>query len=110
MVVSLSIHHECFNNVTVGIKFSPYTDTLEGISKIIRRKSHYNKDAMDFVTIFMYPPPRLAVGFLVGWRSVSVNLIISHGIVGLPALIAGVALHGVDHTVLHLLHDAHMVA
>ena len=33
----------------------------------------------------------------------------AYGIAVLPAAIAGIALHGVDHPVLHLLHDAHMV-
>ena len=33
----------------------------------------------------------------------------AYGITILPAAIAGVALHGVDKAVLHLLHDAHMV-
>ena len=33
----------------------------------------------------------------------------AYGVAVLPAAIAGVALHGVDKAVLHLLHDAHMV-
>ena len=33
----------------------------------------------------------------------------AYGVAVLPAAIAGVALHGVDNAVLHLLHDAHMV-
>lgn len=33
----------------------------------------------------------------------------AYGVAVLPAAIAGVALHGVDHSVLHLLHNAHMV-
>ena len=56
------------------------------------------------------PPPKLAVGHLVCWSSVSVNLIISHGLVGFPALIARITLYGVDNAVLHLLHDTDMVA
>ena len=56
----------------------------------------------------MYQPP-IGGWFSVGWRSVTVNLVIPHGIMGLPALIARVALYGVDHTVLHLFHDTHMV-
>ena len=45
----------------------------------------------------------------VGRRPVPVNLIVAYGVAVLPAAIAGVALHGVDKAVLHLLHDAHMV-
>ena len=45
----------------------------------------------------------------VGRGAVPVNLIMAYGIAVLPAAIAGVALHGVDKAVLHLLHDAHMV-
>ena len=56
------------------------------------------------------PTSKLMVRILVRRTSVSVNLIMPHGIMGLSALIAGVALHGIDHTVLHLLHNAHMVA
>ena len=33
----------------------------------------------------------------------------AYGIAVLPAAIAGVALHGVDKSVFHLFHDAHMV-
>ena len=33
----------------------------------------------------------------------------AYGVAVLPAAIAGVALHSVDHSVLHLLHNAHMV-
>ena len=44
---------------------------------------------------------------MIGRCSVPINLIMPHGIMGLPALIAGVALYGVDNTVFH---DAHMVA
>ena len=51
----------------------------------------------------------MAAGFLIGWGAVPVNLIVAYGIAVLPAAIAGVALHGVDHSVLHLLYDAHMV-
>ena len=47
--------------------------------------------------------------FLIGRSTVPVNLIVAYGIAVLPAAIAGVALHGVDKAVLHLLHDAHMV-
>ena len=50
-----------------------------------------------------------AAGFLVGWGAIPVNLIMAYGIAVLPAAIAGVALHGVDKAVLHLLHDAHMI-
>ena len=57
----------------------------------------------------MYQPPILAAGLLVGRSPVPVNLIVSNGVAPFPAAIAGVALHGVDHPVLHLLHDAHMV-
>jgi len=51
----------------------------------------------------------MAAGFLVGWGAAPVNFIMAYGIAVLPAAIAGVALHGVDKAVLHLLHDAHMV-
>ena len=33
----------------------------------------------------------------------------AYGVAVLPAAIAGIALHGVDHPILHFLHDAHMV-
>ena len=45
----------------------------------------------------------------VGRSAVPVNFIMAYGVAVLPAAIAGVALHGVDKAVLHLLHDAHMV-
>ena len=45
----------------------------------------------------------------VGWGAIPINFIMAYGIAVLPAAIAGVALHGVDHPVLHFLHDAHMV-
>jgi len=32
-----------------------------------------------------------------------------HTVAALPAAIAGIALHGVDHSILHPFHDAHMV-
>ena len=57
----------------------------------------------------MYQPPIMAAGFLIGGSTVPVNLIVTYGVAVLPAAIAGVALHGVDKAVLHLLHDAHMV-
>ena len=33
----------------------------------------------------------------------------AYGVAVFPAAIAGVALYGVDDTILHLLHDAHMI-
>ena len=33
----------------------------------------------------------------------------AHTVAALAAAIAGVALHGVDHAILHPFHDAHMV-
>ena len=57
----------------------------------------------------MYPPPEVTAGFLVGRSPVPINFIVAYGITVLPTAIAGVALHGVDKAVLHLLHDAHMV-
>ena len=33
----------------------------------------------------------------------------TYGVAVLPAAIAGIALHGVDKAVLHLLHDAYMI-
>ena len=57
----------------------------------------------------MYQPPIWAAGLSVGWGAIPVNLIMAYGVAVLPAAIAGVALHGVDKAVLHLLHDAHMV-
>ena len=51
----------------------------------------------------------MAAGFLIGGSTVPVNLIVPYGIAVLPAAIAGIALYGVDHSVLHLLHNAHMV-
>ena len=57
----------------------------------------------------MYQPPIMAAGFLIGGSTVPVNLIVPYGIAVLPAAIAGIALYGVDHSVLHLLHNAHMV-
>ena len=57
----------------------------------------------------MYQPPIWAAGLSVGWGAIPVNLIMAYGVAILPAAIAGVALHGVDKAVLHLLHDAHMV-
>ena len=56
----------------------------------------------------MYQPQK-RLAFLIGGCPIPINLIMPHGIVILPASIAGVALYGVDDTVLHLLHDAHMV-
>ena len=53
--------------------------------------------------IIMYPPPEVTAGFLVGRRPIPVNLIMAYGVAVLPAAIAGVALHGVDKAVLHLL-------
>ena len=50
-----------------------------------------------------------AAGFLVGWGAITVNLIMAYGIAVLPATIAGVALHGVNDSVLHFLHNAHMI-
>ena len=50
-----------------------------------------------------------AAGVLIGRSSVPVNLIVPHGIVGLPAPVARVDLHRVDNPVLHLLHDANVV-
>ena len=56
------------------------------------------------------PGRKLCVkGWSVGWRPVPVNLIVAYGVAVLPAAIAGVALHGVDHSVFYFLHDAHMV-
>ena len=51
----------------------------------------------------------MAAGLLISRSSVPINLIIANRIVGLPAPVAGVALYGVDDTVFHLLHNAHMV-
>ena len=47
--------------------------------------------------------------FSVSRCPVPVNLIMAYGVAVLPAAIAGVALHGVDKAVLHLLHDAYMI-
>ena len=33
----------------------------------------------------------------------------AHAVAALPAAIAGIALHGIDHVILHPFHDAHMV-
>ena len=57
----------------------------------------------------MYQPPILAAGLLVGRCSIPVNFIMTYGVAVLPTAIAGVALHGVDKAILHLLHDAHMI-
>lgn len=49
------------------------------------------------------------LAFSVGRCPVPVNLIMTYGIAVFPATIAGVALHGVDDTILHFLHDAYTV-
>ena len=45
----------------------------------------------------------------VGRSAVPVNFIMAYGVAVLPAAIAGIALHSVDHAILHPFHDAHMV-
>ena len=56
----------------------------------------------------MYQPQK-RLACLMGRSSVPINLIVPHGIVGLPAPVAGVALHGVDDTIFHFLYDTYMV-
>ena len=51
----------------------------------------------------------MAAGLLIGRGAIPIDLIMAYGIVGLPAPVAGVALHGVDNAVFYSLHDAHMV-
>lgn len=41
--------------------------------------------------------------------TISVNLIISHRVILLTALISKVSLHGVYPSIFHLLHDTHMI-
>ena len=43
-------------------------------------------------------------------QSVSKNIVAANTVLLLSASIAGVALHGIDNTVLTFLHNAHMVA
>ena len=68
----------------------------------------------EFRTSF-YVPSRLRgwassfLGLLIGRCAVSVNLIVSHGVAVLAHSVTGVALHGVDAAILHLLHNPHMV-
>lgn len=57
----------------------------------------------------MYQPPFRAADFLILWYTVPQNLIVPHGVLILSAAIAGIALHGVDNTILDLLHNSHMV-
>lgn len=46
---------------------------------------------------------------LISRGAVPINLIVSHGVAVLAHGITGVALHGVDAAILHLLHNPYMV-
>ena len=49
-------------------------------------------------------------GILIRRYAVAADLIVAHGVLHLPAAIAGVALNGVDDAILALLHDADVIA
>ena len=54
-------------------------------------------------------PPGRTASCLIGWNSITENLIIAYRILPLPAAITGIALDGIDNTVFAFLHDTHMV-
>ena len=62
-----------------------------------------------------YVPSRLRgwassfLRLLISRGAVPINLIVSHGVAVLAHGITGVALHGVDAAILHLLHNPYMV-
>ena len=66
-----------------------------------------------FYYTLMYPAVYSAGSFLfdqlICRGSVPINLIVSHGVAVLAHGITGVALHGVDAAILHLLHNPYMV-
>ncbi len=63
----------------------------------------------EYIKRTMYQPPFRAAGFLILRHTVPKNLVMSHGIVIFSAAIAGIALHGVNDTVLNFLNDTNMV-
>ena len=54
--------------------------------------------------------PLKAAGFLIRRDAVAADLVVAHGVLHLPATVAGVALYGVDDAILALLHDADVIA
>ena len=47
--------------------------------------------------------------FLICRKPVSIDTAASYGVLVLPAGIAGVSFHGMDHAILTVFHNAHMV-
>ena len=80
----------------------------EDMVKVIPLKIEIKKSALCQLEMSAQGENYASVGS-VGRSAIPVNFIMAYGIAVLPAAIAGVALHGVDKAVLHLLHDAHMV-
>ena len=46
---------------------------------------------------------------VVNGTAIAPDLVMPHTVAALPTAIAGIALHGVDHSILHPFHDAHMI-